>query len=146
MKITRSVLQSRVDRLNVVLNRPSTAWTRLEKPAKDGHNMRSNEGCFVLSSNSPGDGWTRYSLSQIVGENGGESTVSPTCNAQEMWAYLRGVFDVLDSEYTHRFDDALQPLQNLIQSAKNLLDAKDKTNVSFREALKAAIAKVEGAK
>jgi len=104
MRITRKMLQSRVDRLNVVLNRPSTAWTRLEKPAKDGHNMRSNEGHFLLDSNSPGDGWTRYSLACIVGENGGQTNVSPTCNAQEMWVFLRGVFDVLDSEYTHNFD------------------------------------------
>ena len=110
MRITRSMLQSRVDRLNVVLNRPLTGWTRLTTPAKDGHTMRSNEGHFVLSTNSPGDGWTRYSLSQMVGENGGESTVSPTCTAQEMWAYLRGVFDVLDSEYTHNFDKKLPTL------------------------------------
>lgn len=108
VRITRSALQSRIDRLNVVLNRPKTAWTKLEKTRPDGSNMRSNEGHFLLSSYSPGDGWTRYTLSCIVGENGGETTISPTCTAQEMWTYLRGIFDVLDSEYTHNFDKAVQ--------------------------------------
>ncbi len=99
------MLQSRVDRLNVVLNRPATAWTRNEDKT-----LVSNEGHFLLDSNSPGDGWTRYSLSQIVGKNGGQGCQSSTFNAQEMWAYLGGVFDVLDTEYTHRFDKMLPTL------------------------------------
>jgi hypothetical protein len=100
MRITRKMLESRVHRLNIVLNRPIEGWTRDEKR----HAIRSTEGHFLLDSNSPGDGWTRYTLSCIVGENGGQTNVSPTCTAQEMWTYLREVFDVLDSEYSHNFD------------------------------------------
>jgi hypothetical protein len=97
-RITRTFLDARVDRLNAVLNRPATTWTRLETQS-DGSNMRSNEGHFLLSTYSPGDGWTRYRLSVIVGPHGGEMEVSPCCTAQEMWTYLRGVFDVLDSVF-----------------------------------------------
>jgi hypothetical protein len=98
MRVTRKMLQSRVDRLNVILNRPATGWTRLPSdPKLKPLVMRANEGHFLLSTYSPGDGWTRYKLSVLIGEEGGESDVSPSCTAQEMWTYLRGVFDVLDS-------------------------------------------------
>lgn len=45
----------------------------------------------------------------LVGEHGGEINVSPSCTAQEMHTYLRGVFDVLDSHMMcdggkHTFD------------------------------------------
>jgi hypothetical protein len=66
--------------------------------------MKANVGHLFLETNSPGDGWTRYKLVQIMNEGGGENNLSPTCTVQEMWTYLRGVFDVLDSEYTHNFD------------------------------------------
>jgi hypothetical protein len=95
------MLADRVQRLNKVLNRPMQAYTC---DSKTGRILHSNEGHFLLDSNSPGDGWTRYSLSQIVGLNGGQGAQSSTFNAQEMWAYLDGIFDVLDTEYTHRFD------------------------------------------
>ena len=108
MRITRAMLNDRVSRLNISLNRPRAAWTRNENAEQGKVNMVANVGHLMLSTYSPGDGWTRYTLSAIVGEGGGESNVSPTCNAQEMWAYLRGVWDVLDSEYTHRFDKAVQ--------------------------------------
>ena len=109
MRITRKMLNDRIDRLNAILNRPRAAWTRLAEAAKDGSNMRSNDGHFLLSSYSPGDGWTRYRLNVIVGERGGEMEISPSCTAQEMWTYLRGVFDVLDSQFMcdggkHTFD------------------------------------------
>ncbi len=102
------MLDDRVRRLNISLNRPQTAWTRNENAEQGKVNMVANSGHLFLETCSPGDGWTRYTLTEIVGESGGESNVSPTCNAQEMWAYLRGVWDVLDSEYTHRFDKAVQ--------------------------------------
>ena len=113
MRITRKMLQARVDRLNVVLHRTATAWTKC-KVVEDGRiprmQMRANLGHFLLDSYSPGDGWTRYALVVICSSGGGQSNVSPTCTAQEMWTYLRGVFDVLDSEYTHNFDKhALTP-------------------------------------
>jgi len=95
------MLQSRVDRLNIVLNRPKTAYTLKENVG--GKVYLPNDGHFKLDTNSPGDGWTRYALAMML-ESGGETNVSPTCTAQEMWTYLRGVFDVLDSEYTHNFD------------------------------------------
>lgn len=140
VRVTRFMLTERVQRLNKVLNRPIQAYT---SDAKTGRILHSNEGHFLLDSCSPGDGWTRYSLSQIVGENGGQGAQSSTFNAQEMWAYLSGIFDVLDSSYTHRFDDSSQPIPKLIQAAKDLLEAKDKTNLSLREALRTAIAGVQ---
>jgi hypothetical protein len=103
VRITRSILQSRVDRLNVVLNRPKTAYTKVEHVG--GKTYLPNDGHFKLDCNSPGDGWTRYHLAMML-ESGGETNVSHGCNAQEMFAYLRGVLDVLETVYTHRFDNA----------------------------------------
>jgi hypothetical protein len=108
MRITRKLLQNRVDRLNVVLNRPKTAYTKLEfeQPDANGHtyNMKANHGHFTLDSHSPGDGWTRYHLAMML-DGGGETNVSHGCNAQEMFAYLRGALDVLYTQYTHTFDN-----------------------------------------
>ena len=108
MRVTRKDLEYRVERLNVVLNRPKAAWTRI--PADAGKvNMRANIGHFLLETNSPGDGWTRYTLSMIISEGGGEINVSPCCTLQEMWSFLAGVFSVLDSQFMcdgakHTFD------------------------------------------
>lgn len=104
MRITRKILQETIRRLNKVLHRPANAYAI----DTDGRILHANAGHFCLESNSPGDGWTRYTLAQMCAA-GGVSTTSPTLNACEMWAYLRGVFDVLDSEYTHAFEkgDAL---------------------------------------
>jgi hypothetical protein len=105
MKITKAILRERVDRLNLILNRPRDTWSpdAPEKPHK------SNDGHFFLDTYTPGDGWTRYTLSVIVGSGGGQMNVSPGCTAQEMHAYLRGVFDMLDSVFMcdggkHTFD------------------------------------------
>lgn len=97
MRITRQMLQARIDRLNEVLGRPKESWTR----DGNGKYLRSNEGHFLLDTNSPGDGWTRYRLSQIVGESGGERTISSSCTGPELWEYLQGVFAVLDSQMYH---------------------------------------------
>lgn len=100
MRITKRLLRDRVQRLNVVLNRPAQAYTC---DPQSGHIIHANAGHFLLECNSPGDGWTRYTLAMML-QTSGETNVSPTLNAQEMWAYLRGAFDVLDSQYTHNFD------------------------------------------
>jgi hypothetical protein len=104
MRITRKTLQEIIRRLNKVLHRPEAAYT----VDSAGRIQHANAGHFCLESNSPGDGWTRYTLAQMC-PAGGVSTISPTLNASEFWSYMRGVFDVLDSEYTHNFDkgDAL---------------------------------------
>jgi len=109
MRLTRKMLEARVDRLNVVLNRPKAGWTRTQGSNGDWNKMSANVGHFLLETNSPGDGWTRYTLAMIVSEGGGEINVSPCCNLQGMWDYLRGVFDVLDSQFMcdgakHTFD------------------------------------------
>src|ERR1700732_4152456 len=110
MRITKAMLQARVDRLNKVLNRPAEGWTRIKNAEKGQPNMRANVGHFILDTSSPGDGWTRYTLASIVSVGGGEHCESACLNAQEMWAYLRGVFDVLDTEYTHNFDKHASPV------------------------------------
>jgi hypothetical protein len=101
MRVTRKMLERRVERLNAILNRPVTGWTRIPSPdnpdAELSAKLRANVGHFLLESNSPGDGWTRYTLTMIVSDGGGEINVSHCCTLQEMWAYLCGVFDVLDS-------------------------------------------------
>jgi hypothetical protein len=101
MRVTRKMLESRVERLNAMLNRPATGWTRVPSPnnpdAELSSKLRANVGHFLLESNSPGDGWTRYTLTMIVSVGGGELNVSHCCTLQEMHAYLCGVFDVLDS-------------------------------------------------
>ena len=107
MRVTRKMLECRIANLNRVLNRPATSWTRVEC---DGRNIsHANVGHFLLDSYSPGDGWTRYRLMMIATESGGEFDISPCCTAQELAAYLRGVFDVLDSQFMcdggkHTFD------------------------------------------
>lgn len=83
--------------LNAVLGRPSAAWTK----DATGKYLRSNEGHFLLDVYSPGDGWTRYKLSCIVGESGGEREISHSCTASELWEYLNGIFAVLDSQQYH---------------------------------------------
>jgi hypothetical protein len=100
MRVTRQALRARVEQLNKILNRPAEAYTTNEK----GRILHANAGHFILEVNAPGDGWTRYTLAMML-ESSGETNVSPCLNGQEMWAYLRGVFDVLNSgEYTpHHF-------------------------------------------
>jgi hypothetical protein len=106
MRITRKILQNRVDRLNAILNRPETAYRKVENVG--GTTYLPNDGHFKLDSNSPGDGWTRYHLATML-ESGGEHNVSHGCNGQEMYAYLRGTLDVLDTVYTHYFDNRHKP-------------------------------------
>jgi hypothetical protein len=103
-RITRSFLQSRVDRLNKMLNRPAAAWTR-NGSAKPGEpNMVANVGHFMLDIWAPGDGRTRYKLAVMLSAGGGESNVTNNLTAQEMSVYLQGIFDVLDSyDYTKTF-------------------------------------------
>lgn len=101
MRVTKNMLRERVATLNRLLHRQDDAWT---VHAVTQAPLHSNPGHLMLDANSPGDGWTRYTLSVVVGENGGETNISPTLNAQEMWAYLQGVFAVLDTGYTHHFD------------------------------------------
>jgi len=101
VKITRAILRDRVERINKMLNRPATAYTKKTGPG--GSVYVPNDGHFKLDVNSPGDGWTRYTLAVML-ESGGETNVSRTFNAQEMYAYLSAVMDVLETEYTHRFD------------------------------------------
>lgn len=104
MRVTEKFLQARVDRLNKMLNRPATAWTRIENAQSGQPNMRGNVGHFMLDKWAPGDGWTRYKLAVMLSTGGGENNVSQNCTAQEMSAYLQGVFDVLDSlDYTKQF-------------------------------------------
>jgi hypothetical protein len=109
MKITRKDLEHRIERLNAVLNRPSAGWTRSTDATTGKVSTRANIGHFLLETNSPGDGWTRYTLAMIIGEGGGEINASPCCTLQEMWSYLAGVFSVLDSVHMcdgdkHTFD------------------------------------------
>lgn len=99
MRITRSVLANMTQRLNVHLGRPEQAWTA---DTTTGHLKHSNDGHLHILSNSPGDGWTRYQLAEISGEHGGVNVISPTCTAQEMWSYLRGVWDVLEKRIEPR--------------------------------------------
>lgn len=139
MKITRNNLEHRVERLNAVLNRPAAGWTR-STDAAGKVSTRANIGHFLLETNSPGDGWTRYTLAQIVSEGGGEINVSPCCDLQGMWDYLRGVFDVLDSQFMcdgekHTFDkgktandrEAKENPQAILQAQlDNLIDAAER--------------------
>ncbi len=84
--ITKTYLRHRVDRLNHILNRPDTGWTR----AND-RTLTANVGHLHLEEMSPGDGWTRYRLVEVTNTGGGESNRSPSCTASEMSAFLDGV-------------------------------------------------------
>lgn len=142
-RTTKAMLNSRVDRLNVVLNRPKTAYTRDSEKR-----LHPNGGHFLLEGNNPGDGWTRYGLYEML-ESGGQSNVSPTLNASEMWAYLRGVFDVLDSEYTHRFDNPKtvelhKELVSACRGALACLVSGDLTPEMATKRLRDVLAKIDG--
>jgi hypothetical protein len=99
MRINKGTLDNLCAVLNRRLNRPATAWTRLDKPAKDGHTMQANVGHIKVSRWSPGDGWTRCQVVEMM-EHGGENTISPTGTTAETFYYLRGVLDSLDCRYT----------------------------------------------
>jgi hypothetical protein len=93
MRITRSSLRNLVSVLNRRLNRPETDWTRI-----DGRPY-ANVGHFGVSIWSPGDGWSRYQVYELL-ENGGQNTIGPCGTASEVFYYLRGVLDSLDCRYT----------------------------------------------
>jgi hypothetical protein len=92
VRVTRAMLQASVDRLNKTLNRPKAAYTRHASPKP----MTVNAGHFLLDTHSPGDGWTRYTLAMML-EGGGQVDLVSHLRSYEMWSYLRGVWDVLDS-------------------------------------------------
>jgi len=98
-RISRNMLDGLVTRLNLALGRPTQEWTA---NPRTGALIGSNDGHLRLTRNSPGDGWTRYQLCETSGDKGGLSDVSPVYNAQEMLAYLRGVWDVLDNRLPAR--------------------------------------------
>lgn len=73
------------------------------KPATTtGYYCRRDDGqptpsrCLAIDANSPGDGWTRYSLAVLCEESTGHyGFAGATCvhNRAEMVAYLRGIAD-----------------------------------------------------
>ena len=87
MRVTRKMLRNSVFQLNYVLGRPLRAW----QERTEGHDMKANVGHYQINANAPGDGWTRYTLCEIVSEGGGESNISECLTGQEMWIYLQGV-------------------------------------------------------
>lgn len=105
MRISRSVLASMTQRLNSHLGRPTQAWA---SDPQTGHLLRSNDGHLHLHVCSPGEGWTRYQLAEISGENGGVNTLSPVCTGQEMYSYLRGVWDVLEQRLEKHPDSRVE--------------------------------------
>jgi len=84
MKVTRKMLEAQVVFLNKNLNRPSEPWKRV-----DGK-LVANLGNFHLGISSPGDGWTRYSLHEMLTESGGVHSHF-SGNNQDIWAFLEGV-------------------------------------------------------
>lgn len=86
MKVTRKMLEAQVAHLNRNLNRPAEPWTRTDS------GFHANIGNFHIASNSPGDGWTRYQLHEMVTEGGGVHQHF-SGNNQDMFAYLRGIDD-----------------------------------------------------
>jgi hypothetical protein len=83
MKVTRKMLEAQIAFLNRNLNRPAEY---MEPSA------RCNVRHFHLGANSPGDGWTRYSLLETVNE-GGAVHEHFHGNGQDLYAYLRGIDD-----------------------------------------------------
>lgn len=93
MRLTRSSVNNLLRFVNRNLNRPETAW----KKDAQGH-FQAQVGYIGLSTWSPGDGWTRYQVFELM-ENGGESTISPVMTCAECFHYLRGL---LDAQQDHR--------------------------------------------
>lgn len=100
MRITRKSLEGLTAVLNRRLNRPQAAWTVLQPANNPKHQSPlANVGHIHVTSYSPGDGWTRYQVCEILNPQGGISTISPVGTAQEIFQYLRGVLDCLDKRY-----------------------------------------------
>lgn len=77
MKVTRRMLEARVEFLNLNLNRPTEYAV----------------GFFHLGASNLG-GTSRYELLETVNAHGG-CHVHFSGNSQNMWAYLRGVDDAI---------------------------------------------------
>jgi len=75
--------------LNKALNRPAEGWRTV-----NGQNV-ANVGHLQLEVNSPGDGWSRYTLVEIVNEQGGETLRSRCGTAGEMDYILDALFRAL---------------------------------------------------
>lgn len=61
-----------------------------------GDGQPTPEACLALDANSPGDGWTRYSLIVLREDSTGQyGFAGSTCvrNSAEMKSYLRGIAD-----------------------------------------------------
>lgn len=91
MKVTRKMLEAQVAHLNRNLNRPAEYFVPCFPGSKNTFRQIS-VGHFMLGVPSPGDGWTRYSLEEIVSYDGARH-VHFSGNNQDMFAYLRGIDD-----------------------------------------------------
>lgn len=90
MRATRKTLVSMVSRLNERLHRPLEPYR-----TDSAKHVYGNEGHFLLYSVNP-DGRPRHALHSMLASTG-QHQVSPLMSGCEMWTYLRGVHDVLDS-------------------------------------------------
>ena len=93
MKVTKRMLQSRVEFLNKNLNRPESYYVPCF-PGSANTFKQIAVGYFYLGINAPGDGWTRYSLLEVINERGAVYEHFAG-NNQDLWAYLRGIDDAL---------------------------------------------------
>ena len=92
--MNREAQERIVRRLNEKLDRPIAAYTKtdtLPYPANPGH--------IFIDRHSPGDGWTRYRLMEMVNEGGGESYWSSAraMTRTELTAYLQGIASTLEA-------------------------------------------------
>lgn len=86
---TKASLRKRVEQLNESLGRPVNGWRTM-----DGKSV-ANVGYLQLNVYNPGDGWSRYTLVEIVNEQGGETLRSRCGTAGEMDYILDALFRAL---------------------------------------------------
>ena len=91
MRIARAHLDAKVETINRITGSPLTGWERV------GDRNVARIGHYTISSHAPGDRYgTRYSLTRIMNDGGGETTIIPTvCGgeafADALSALIRGI-------------------------------------------------------
>lgn len=100
IRTTRATLQGMLDIINRDRGNPRQPY-RFEIAEENGERKGRwvpNIGHIGLSTDSPGDGRTRYHVFRLM-DHGGEDHLSPTMTAAEAWFYLRGVLDAINRRF-----------------------------------------------
>jgi hypothetical protein len=108
MALPSTTLARWVASINARTGRPLKPWRQVAVTDEDpfAPHLRAEVGHLFIDAHSPGDGWTRYRLGEMVNEGGGMSHVatSQAFKRGEFEAFVRGILTGLDLAAV-RFDE-----------------------------------------